>query len=38
MKVKAAKAHRKHLKHGDKIGACKTKNHKAKHKKKKKKG
>jgi hypothetical protein len=30
MKVKGAKAHRKHLKRGDKIGACKTKKHKSK--------
>jgi hypothetical protein len=30
LKVKGAKAHRKHLKRGDKIGACKTKKHKSK--------
>lgn len=30
LKVKGAKAHRKHLKRGDKIGACKTKKHKGK--------
>jgi hypothetical protein len=29
LKVKGAKAHRKHLKHGDKIRACKTKKQKA---------
>ena len=37
LKVKGAKAHRKHMKHGDKIGACKTKKHNAKHEKHKKK-
>ena len=36
LKVKGAKAHRKHLKRGDKIGACKTKKQKGKGKKKKK--
>jgi hypothetical protein len=30
LKVKGAKAHRKHLKRGDKIGACKTQKHKGK--------
>ena len=32
LKVKGAKAHRKHMKHGDKIKACKTKQHKKKKK------
>ena len=36
MKVRGAKAHRKALKRGDKIGACKTKKQKGKGKKKKK--
>jgi hypothetical protein len=36
LKVKGAKAHRKHLKRGDKIGACKTKKQKGKGKKRKK--
>lgn len=36
LKVKGAKAHRKHLKRGDKIGACKAKKQKGKGKKKKK--
>jgi hypothetical protein len=36
LKVKGAKAHRKHLKHRDKIGACKTKKQKGKGKKRKK--
>lgn len=35
LKVKGAKAHRKHLKHGDKIRACKTKKQKAKKQKQK---
>jgi hypothetical protein len=34
MKVRGAKAHRKALKRGDKIGACKTKKQKGKGKKK----
>jgi hypothetical protein len=38
LKVRGAKAHRKHIKRGDKIGACKAKNDKGKGKKKKKKG
>jgi hypothetical protein len=36
MKVRGAKAHRKALKRGDKIGACKTKKQKGKGKKRKK--
>jgi len=38
LKVRGAKAHRKHIKRGDKIGACKAKKDKGKGKKKKKKG
>ena len=33
LKVKGAKAHRKHMKRGDKVGACKTKKEKGKGKK-----
>ena len=36
LKVRGAKAHRKHIKRGDKIGACKAKKDKGKGKKKKK--